>query len=64
MSEQKYTEEETRVFEYLDALRESGATNMFGARPYVQEEFGFDQKKSSQLLSKWMETFSARHPRD
>lgn len=25
--------------EYLDGLRESGATNMFGARPYLMEEF-------------------------
>lgn len=25
--------------EYLDALRESGETNMFGARPYLMREF-------------------------
>ena len=25
--------------EYLDALRESGETNMFGARPYQMREF-------------------------
>lgn len=24
---------------FLDALRESGSTNMFGARPYLMEEF-------------------------
>ena len=29
------TEQEEEVFEFLDALRESGVTNMFGARPYI-----------------------------
>lgn len=29
----------TEYFEYLDDLRESGETNMFGARPYLQGEF-------------------------
>ena len=28
-----------RYFEYLDALRASGVTNMFGAVPYLEEEF-------------------------
>ena len=29
---------------YLDGLRESGATNMFGADSYVQKEFGISEK--------------------
>jgi hypothetical protein len=45
------------VFEYLDKLRESGITNMFGAAPYVQSEFGVDQKEARKLLSEWMRTF-------
>ena len=28
-----------RVFEYLEALRESGITNMFGATPYIERVF-------------------------
>ena len=28
---------------YLDNLRESGVTNMFGAGPYLQENFGFNR---------------------
>ena len=31
------------MLEYLDDLRESGETNMFGAGPYVQREFGLQQ---------------------
>lgn len=44
-------------FEYLDDLRESAVTNMFGACPYLRKEFGMDQKTAEDILSKWMETF-------
>lgn len=48
--------------EYLDELRESGATNMFGARPYLMEEFPeLDDRQAAAILSYWMETFSERH---
>lgn len=48
------------VFEYLDDLRVSGDTNMFGARPYIEEEFGFDKRKAGDLLSKWMKSFDGK----
>ncbi len=48
-------------FEYLDALRESGVTNMFGAGSYLQEEFGLDRYEARDILMKWMQTFSERH---
>lgn len=48
-------------FTYLDNLRESGETNMFGAAPYLQEEFGLDRKEASEVLGEWMKTFSERH---
>ncbi len=51
------------VFEYLDALRESGITNMFGAAPYLMEEFSFDKREASQWLVEWMQTFSERYSR-
>ena len=47
--------------EYLDDLRESGETNMFGARPYLIEEFGIESKQASAILSYWMHSFSERH---
>jgi hypothetical protein len=47
--------------EYLDDLRESGITNMFGAAPYVQEEFGLTLKKARSVLTYWMRTFGERH---
>lgn len=56
-----YTDEEIEVFEYLDDLRESGVTNMYGAVPYIEKEFGLGRRESARLLGKWMETFSERH---
>ena len=47
---------------FLDDLRESGATNMFGAVPYIVEEFGFSRTEAKQLLLNWMQTFAERHP--
>jgi hypothetical protein len=53
------TEEE--IYEYLDWLRASGETNMFGAGPYLQREFGMQKKESHEWLGKWMSTYSERH---
>ena len=50
------------VFEFLDILRESGVTNMFGARPYVMDEFPkLNEKEAGGMLSEWMKTFKERH---
>ena len=47
--------------EFLDELRESGKTNMFGASPWLQKEYGLKKEKAIELLSYWMKTFSERH---
>ena len=43
--------------EYLDKLRESGKTNMFGAGVYLEKEFGIGRKEAREILSEWMRTF-------
>ena len=44
--------------EYLDELRESGETNMYGARPYLQRKFGMiDKKLAANILTYWMASF-------
>ena len=48
-------------FQYLDALRESGITNMFGAAPYLQREFDLTRYDARDILIEWMETFEQRH---
>jgi hypothetical protein len=47
--------------EYLDDLRESGATSMFGARPWLAKAFGLDSETAGKYLAYWMRTFGERH---
>ena len=47
-------------FQFLDTLRESGVTNMFGAAPYLQQQFGLDRGEARKVLLEWMESFSQR----
>lgn len=42
-------------FEYLCDLRDSGAVNMFGAAPYLQDEFDLDRHEAKQVLLEWMQ---------
>jgi len=53
------TELEQEAFEYLNDLRESGVTNMFGARPYLMEDLELDKNKAGKLLSTWMKVFNS-----
>lgn len=46
--------------EYLDELRESGTTNMFGARPYLMRNFGLSGADAAVILTYWQETFGQR----
>lgn len=49
---------------YLDDLRQSGVTNMFGAAAYLQREFGMTKRVSRDVLGYWMKTFSDRRKED
>jgi len=49
--------------EYLDTLRESGVTNMYGAQPYLRDEYPkLNRNEATKVLLYWMKTFSERHP--
>lgn len=51
-----------KIFVFLDALRESGITNMWGAVPYMQRQFPkLSEDEASKLLLEWMNTFNERH---
>ena len=43
--------------DFLIALRDSGVTNMFGAGPYLQAEFGLDKREAREILANWMRSF-------
>lgn len=53
---EKYEE----YFSFLDDLRESGSINMFGAGPYLREEFNLSKNESYEILADWQITFEAR----
>ena len=51
--------------EFLDELRESGVTNMYGARPYVQRAFPeLEKGQASTVVGYWMRSFGERHPKE
>ena len=53
------TQDEVNFF--LDMLRESGVTNMYGAALYIQQQFSLDRKTANKMLFEWMRTFAERH---
>ena len=42
------------MFRFLNQLRASGSTNMFGASPVLAEVFGISSKEARVVLSHWM----------
>lgn len=53
------TELEQEVFAYLNYLRESGVTNMFGATSYILDKFPqLEKSEASKLLKTWMDNFN------
>lgn len=52
---------DVEYYDYLDELRRSGVTNMWGARAYLIDEFSIEDKVfAGQILTNWMNTFEAR----
>ncbi len=43
--------------EFLDDLRDSGVTNMFGAGPYLSRKFSLPEPESRGILGYWMDSF-------
>lgn len=59
-NKRKPTEQQKEVLLFLNDLRDSGETNMFGARPYIEAEFpNIDKSETSKLLFLWMKNFDA-----
>jgi len=58
----EYEDETERIcFEFLDELRKSGITNMFGGVEFLQEFAGIENKAEARyILTKWMKTFVKR----
>ena len=52
------TDQEIEVLNFLNNLRESGVTNMYGATPYIQDAFELNRTAATQLLKLWMANFN------
>jgi len=50
-------EEWYEYYVYLEELRQSGETNMFGASPYLQAEYGLNPKEARRVLGNWIENY-------
>lgn len=44
-------------FAFLDDLRASGETNMYGAAPYLCREFGMHRDVARDVLRGWQDTY-------
>lgn len=55
------TIDKTVTDKFLDDLRESGVTNMYGAGPYLTEEFGLSRADARTVVLEWMRTYTERH---
>lgn len=44
---------------YLEELRRSGVTNMYGAVPYLQSEFFISREEARKILSDWMTNYNS-----
>lgn len=50
-------EEYKEEFIYLERLRRSGITNMYGASPYLADEFGYSKKEATEILCLWIQNY-------
>jgi hypothetical protein len=44
--------------DYLISLRDSGATNMWGATPFIEAYFGIPRAEAKTILLEWIEYMS------
>ena len=60
MAKSRKTVDKVRVFDYLNALRDSGIVHMFGSVPYVRRIFDVSQADGVKLVAEWMESFKEK----
>ena len=44
---------------FLEKLRRSGVTNMYGAAPYLQAEFDVSNREAIKILADWMRNYNS-----
>ena len=48
-----------KYIDYLNNLRESGITNMYGAGEYLMDTFDLPKAEARKILANWMSNFQA-----
>ena len=43
-----------KIFKYLDELRDSNITNMYGATPFIQAKFDLEKSRARNYLTDWI----------
>lgn len=49
---------------FLEKLRRSGVTNMYGAAPYIEAEFDVSPEKAKSILIDWMRHYDPNDYRE
>ena len=58
LEDEEFNQNKNEVFLYLEELRESGVTNMFGAHQYVMEDFEISKPLAIKLVKTWMDSYN------
>ena len=48
---------DNKHWNFLEELRRSGVTNMYGAAPYLVERFDVDKYEARKILADWMNNY-------
>lgn len=47
-----------KYWRYLEALRRTGIVNMYGATPYLMQDFGLTRSEAKKILLDWMNNYN------
>ena len=59
MSNSTYNEEWIEYYGFLEFLRATGITNMFGAAPYLEGVFDLEKREAELVLLSWTKNYDA-----
>lgn len=61
LEDEEFNQNKNEVFLYLEDLKESGQTNMFGAAAFIQADFECSKNMSIRYLSEWMRSYKGEN---
>ena len=58
MSNKGIKEEWIEYYVYLEKLKQSGVTNMFGSPQFLREAFDLGRREAINIVANWMENYT------